>query len=589
MSERPAGEARWSDATLAAACLAVDPTGLGGAVVRVGVEPAREEWLGVLRDLRSHDAPFRKLPVHASAGRLLGGLDLAATLAAGRPVAERGLLAEAHGGLLLAPGSERLTPETVALLCMALDNGCVTLERDGVTGRLPARFALLAVDEGEPGEECTAPALCDRLAFGLDLTGLRPIEMLPPALDVDDITAARDRLARVAIDEAGVAALCAAAALLGIGSSRAPLLAVRVARTLAALDGANLATTRHVEVAARLVYASRATCLPAVEPESEQPAEPPPAEAAAQATGDCTTLPDGPLEDRVVAAVAAMLPPDVLAGLLAARAARGRQQASGRSGVMRAARQRGRPAGVRSGVPRPGERLNLVETLRAAAPWQRLRTSGGVARVAVRPDDFRVTRHRHRSPTTTVFVVDASGSSALHRLGEAKGAVELLLADCYVRRDKVALVAFRSQAAELVLPPTRSLVRAKRCLAALAGGGGTPLACAVDAALDLGESLRRHGDTPLLVFLSDGGANIARDGSHGRERAHQDAMSAAARLRASGVGAVVIDTSPRPNPLAATLATAMAARYLPLPRADSATLSRVIAGQVQAAGHARPA
>ena len=100
----------------------------------------------------------------------------------------------------------------------------------------------------------------------------------------------------------------------------------------------------------------------------------------------------------------------------------------------------------------------------------------------MRRDDFRMTRFQQRTRTTTIFVVDASGSSALNRLAEAKGAVELLLADCYVRRDQVALLAFRGKEAELLLPPTRSLVRAKRSLAGLPGGGGTPLAAGIDAA-----------------------------------------------------------------------------------------------------------
>ena len=590
MTALPTGEARWSDATLAAACLAVDPAGLGGAVVRAGVEPAREEWLDVVRDFMPRSMPFRRLPLHATEGRLLGGLDLAATLSAGRPVAERGLLAESDGGVLLLPMSERLPASTAALLSTALDTGCVALERDGIAARLPARFALLALDEGESPEESTAASLAERLAFGVDLRGLRTQELLPPALDADDVVAARARLRSVTVPDATLETLCGAAALLGIGSSRAPLFALRAARALAALDGVEQPTSRHVEVAARLVYASRATCLPATdsEPEQRSPPEELPPDPSPGANEDSSTLPDGPLEDRVVAAVSAVLPADVLAGLLAARAARSRHAATGRSGATRASRSRGRPAGVRSGALRPGEHLNLVETLRAAAPWQRLRAHSGSGdrrpRVSVRPDDFRVTRYKHRSPTTTVFVVDASGSSALHRLGEAKGAVELLLADCYVRRDRVALVAFRADRAELVLPPTRSLVRAKRGLAGLAGGGGTPLANAVDAALEIGEALRRQGDTPLLVFLSDGGANVARDGSHGRERAHEDALAAAARLRASGLGAVVIDTSPRPNALAARFAESMSARYLPLPRADSATLSRVVGAEARGAG-----
>jgi magnesium chelatase subunit D len=197
--------------------------------------------------------------------------------------------------------------------------------------------------------------------------------------------------------------------------------------------------------------------------------------------------------------------------------------------------------------------------------------------VLVRREDFHVSRFRQRRETTTLFVVDASGSAALHRLAEAKGAVELLLADCYVRRDKVALMAFRGNVgAELLLPPTRSLVRAKRCLAGLPGGGGTPLAAALDAARLLTEDVARRGGTPLAVFLTDGRANIARDGSPGRERAAADARAAAALWRASGVGALWLDTSPQPQPQARELAQAMGARYLPLPHADAQQMSRVV-------------
>ena len=104
--------------------------------------------------------------------------------------------------------------------------------------------------------------------------------------------------------------------------------------------------------------------------------------------------------------------------------------------------------------------------------------------------------------------MDASGSSALHRLAEAKGAIELLLASCYVRRDRVALVAFRGQSAELLLPPTRSLVRAKRSLASLPGGGGTPLAAGIDVSLLLADAVQRRGGTPTIVLLTDGRANV---------------------------------------------------------------------------------
>jgi magnesium chelatase subunit D len=224
-------------------------------------------------------------------------------------------------------------------------------------------------------------------------------------------------------------------------------------------------------------------------------------------------------------------------------------------------------------------RLNVVETLRAAAPWQPLRrreTKAGPTRVQVRRDDFRITRFKQRNESAAIFVVDASGSAALHRLAEAKGAVELLLADCYTRRDHVALIAFRNRTAELLLPPTRSLTRAKNSIMGLPGGGGTPLAAGLDAALALAEAVKRRGQTPAVVLLTDGRANIARDGTPGRGKAGEDALHAAAVLRLAAVTSLVVDVSNRPHPAAEKIAQAMGGAYLPLPRADAQALSTAV-------------
>ncbi|MCS6932144.1 MAG: VWA domain-containing protein, partial [Acetobacteraceae bacterium] len=241
----------------------------------------------------------------------------------------------------------------------------------------------------------------------------------------------------------------------------------------------------------------------------------------------------------------------------------------------RQALQRGRPIGARPGALGGGARLALLETLRAAAPWQRLRPKGP-GRIAIRRQDFRIRRFKHHAETTTIFAVDASGSAALARLAEAKGAVELLLAECYVRRDRVALIAFRGTKAELLLPPTHSLVRAKRSLAALPGGGGTPLASGIEAAHLLAGQERRAGRTPLVVLLTDGRANIARDGAPGRPQAEADALAAARLLGAAGIGLLLVDTSPRPSPFAQTLAREAGGRYLALPQPGSGALQRAV-------------
>ena len=183
-------------------------------------------------------------------------------------------------------------------------------------------------------------------------------------------------------------------------------------------------------------------------------------------------------------------------------------------------------------VTRGGLRLSLIDTLRAAAPWQRLR--GGDSRVQIRRDDLRIRRFETRAQALTIFAVDASGSSALARLGEAKGAVELLLAEAYVKRAEVALVAFRGTTAELLLPPTRSLARARRSLAELPGGGGTPLAAGIHAARDLAEQARGRGRTPFIVLLTDGRANVAADGGTVRATAESDAQAAASAVGVAG-------------------------------------------------------
>jgi magnesium chelatase subunit D len=220
-------------------------------------------------------------------------------------------------------------------------------------------------------------------------------------------------------------------------------------------------------------------------------------------------------------------------------------------------------------------RLDVMATLTAAAPKQRLRRTRATARegLQIRRADFRVRRFKERSQSVTIFLVDASGSQALYRLAEAKGAVELLLVDCYVRRDRVALLTFRGSGAQLLLPPTRSLVRAKRGLAALPGGGGTPLAAGLTAATELAVSVRRLGDSPRVVLMTDGRANVTLGGRNQRLEARAEALRTAGQFRAMHVPAVVIDTATRPSPEAEVIAQALGARYFPLPHAQAASLA----------------
>jgi len=605
------------DAATIAALFAVDPVGLGGVALRSPACDNRDQWLALLKSLLPTQTPLRRVPLNINDTALLGGLDLGATLQAGKPIALKGLLSQADGGVLVLAMAERMSLSSAARFGSVLDTGMVALQRDGLDTSAKASLGLVALDEGANDDEQMPAGLADRLAFRL-LMGAQDEDEEGPEWTAQEVLNARERLSQVTIDDEAVQALCAAALALGIDSLRASVFAVRVARAAAALAGSNTVEEEHTGVAARLVLAPRATRLPpAAPPENEaqdtpaenqeppknsdsdnksEPPEPPSKPDApdaenkdesnadsdqAEAQDEDPGLPEN-IAELVLEAAQAAIPSGLLARLKMGQLHRAKTPTSGSAGALQKNALRGRPVGARKGEPRAGQRINVLETLRAAAPWQKLRqrqqapTDGQIQRIVVRKEDFHVTRFRQSGQTTTVFVVDASGSSALNRLAEAKGAVELLLADCYVRRDSVAVLAFRGQTAELILPPTRSLARAKRSLAGLPGGGGTPLAHAIDAAILLADQLRKKGETPIVVLLTDGKGNIARDGRPGRAQAAADALAAATEMRLRGFSTLLVDTSPQAQDAAKNLAQAMGAQYLALPYAGANSLNQAV-------------
>jgi magnesium chelatase subunit D len=622
-----------SNASAALEVFAVAPHALGGVRLRCSAGPEREAWLDALRRVLPAPMPWRRLPVQIRDEALLGGLDLAATLAAGKPVAERGLLAQAAGGIVVAAMAERMSVALAARLCAALDED--------------AGIAIIALDEGVADDDAPPPALLDRLAL-VALPDASPIRV-----DANRVERAREHWRGVQACDALIEALVAAAAALGVPSARASWQALCVARIVAALDGRDDMSADDAALAARLVLAPRATRAPQANEESAPEPPPPDADSDAADNEDAQSANvDRPLDDRVIAAALAAIPPGLLALLAAGRTAGPRRGDAGRMGQNTTSRQRGRVIGAVRGEPRGGARLALIETLRAAAPWQKVRRAAALApprsvrpelveerysdhpepvegpelvegrysdhpelvegslpriglrqaqpdpsipqgdrtfklrqaqpervvgqRVHVSKDDLRIQRRVQRRATTTIFAIDASGSQALHRLAEAKGAVELLLADCYARRDRVAVIGFRGSGAQVLLAPTRSLVRAKRQLAGLPGGGGTPLAAAIDAVQTMAAAVRRGGATPLVVLLTDGRANIARDGTPGRETAARDALHAARAFAQSATAALLIDTSPQPSPAAQAIAAALGARCIALPHAQAQALSQAV-------------
>ncbi len=558
--------AQWARLGGALALLAIDPGGLGGLWLRARSGPVREAAVAALPVL---PLPLRRLHPGIGDEALFGGVDLAATLAEGRVVTRPGLLAEPAA--LMLPMAERCPTGLAARLAGTLD---------------AHRHALIALDEGAEPEESLPSALADRLAFHIDLSDLRWRDCPGFVFDAAALAAARALLPEVRLPDHAAEDLVAVGLRLGIASLRAPLLAARAARAEAALAGRAEAAVEDLTRAVELVLVPRATRFPEAEaPEDQPPPEPEPPESPEpppEAEGEEQQSPGEIPQEILLEAAKALLPPDLLERLAGAKPARG-SKGSG-AGAARRGNRRGRPLPARHGRPSGEARVDLVATLRNAAPWQPLRRAHATdpdRPLHIRMGDIRLRRFEEKSDRLLIFAVDASGSAAFARLAEAKGAVELLLAEAYARRDHVALVAFRGQQAELLLPPTRSLVQTKRRLAQLPGGGGTPLAAGLRAALQVALQARGRGMTPTVALLTDGRANIALDGAADRARAAEDAQVLARSLRAQGVPGLVIDMGARPERALRNLAAEMACPYLALPRADAGRLSAAVSAALE--------
>ena len=179
-------------------------------------------------------------------------------------------------------------------------------------------------------------------------------------------------------------------------------------------------------------------------------------------------------------------------------------------------------------------------TLRAAASRQAARERKPGLAVSIDRSDLRQKVRMRRAGSSILFVVDASGSMRIcQRMVEAKTAVLSLLADAYRMRDRVGLVAFRGQGAELVLSLTGSIELARRSLLVLPSGGRTPLSEGLRVGREVleRERVRRPDMMSLMMVLSDGKANASPGGEP-----IADALAQARAIRRACIPLVFLDT-----------------------------------------------
>jgi magnesium chelatase subunit D len=515
--------------------LAVEPR-LRGLVVTASAGTGKSSLARGMRLLLNDEAmPFVEIPPGIDAENLYGGLNLEETLRRGEMVLQPGVLARAHGGVAYVDGINLLTDANSNLLLAVMDEGEVRVEREGVSLRSPAEFSLIG--SYDPAEGMPRRHLLDRLGL---------LVSLPGSFDVGQRTAvihqnlrknghswqedmqflqglvktARDHLPHVEISDRQLRQLSVTALQYGVEGHRVDLFAAWAACAAAALELRPTVEDEDLTLAARLVILPRATQIPEQVPDNPPPPPPPPPEPETSEPeetdeeGESAPPPEnlGMAPEQILEALASALPDD-LEVLPFRHLRRGRTGSRGSTEGKRGRHVRSIP-----GNPKQA-RIDVIATLRTAAPWQRIRQNGnghvngngnGPRRIQLEMSDIRVKQYRSKAGALFCFAVDASGSMALHRMRQAKGAVNALLQKAYVNRDRVALIAFRGGEAELLMPPTQSVELARRALDLLPTGGGTPLASALLLADDVAAQAKSRGILQtVLILLTDGRANIS--------------------------------------------------------------------------------
>ncbi len=575
---------------MATIAMSVSPWDTGGLCIQSNDSILVESWLQNFIKLIPSQSTTHKVPFNIDLDSLIGGVDIAKSLLEGRMTKKIGILEGENKKILILRDAEKISNEISSCLCNALDftNTYQSKLKRGECALVTINQAL--IEDDDKSSSIITNSLNDRL--GIILTF--PISSSKINCDFDfklpsdfEINKARERLAHVNLNDESIKIISTTSLLLGLQSMRPVIIAGKVARIIAAYEQRFEPNENDLKLAIRLVIIPRATQFPNPNNQDEKSKNDSDTQNDELEENDDqmidenldrdTNITNNNVDDeKYVDSIASNIPESLLKEILSTGidfSIRGRK-GGGKKGFQTQNKVgNGKLYGVTKGQPNLGNRLNILETIKAAIPHQTARKNKKFRRhkvlINIESEDFRIYKRKSRQLSTTIFLVDASGSSAANRLGEAKGAVELLLAQCYIRRDKVAVITFRNKSSDLVLPPTRSLVKVKKTLAGLPGGGGTPLSAALDDCKNLIDLLLKDNQTPVAVVLSDGGANICRDGKGGRVQAHADALDSAKQIKTLGTKCIFIDTGVISSDKAISIASSMGAKYFALPRANS--------------------
>jgi magnesium chelatase subunit D len=522
--------------------------------------------------------PVVDLPLGATEDRVVGSLNVERAIKEGIKALEPGILAAANRGILYIDEVNLLDDHVADVLLDAAAMGVNIVEREGVSVAHPSKFILVGTMNPEEGE--IRPQLLDRFGLQVSVAGIEDVEQrmqiakIAEAFDLDPegfakewqqeqvdmkqkISRARQLLSQVSMSDDLLRLIASTCIDLGVKTHRAEIVITRTAKTIAAFDGRTEVNQEDVKKAMELALAHRMRSRPFEpptlnkerleksmsqkqhehqhqdqKPEQQKKNEQQPQEPSEQKDTDQKQA--AKPQERIFEIGT---PIDVRAITMPRKRDRiARRKTSGRRMNTLALRNRGRY--LRQKMPQEGKDIAIDATIRAAAPYQRIRS--GPNAIIVKGEDIREKERVGKTSAVVLFVVDASGSmGANQRMESAKGAVLSLLMDSYQKRDKIGMIAFKGKEAEIILPPCTSVDLALGRLRELPTGGKTPLSAGLSRGLQLlqGELRKDEESKLMMVLISDGRANEGMGG-----KIKDELMAISERIKHLGIHTIVIDS-----------------------------------------------